>query len=46
MISVSEKDREVLRFLWVRDLLDDPPPYIVVRFARVVFGVLCIVLFF
>lgn len=41
MISVSEKDREVLRFLWVRDPLDDPPQYIVLRFATVVFGVSC-----
>ena len=41
MISVSEKDRDVLRFLWVRDPIEDPPQYIVLRFARVVFGVSC-----
>ena len=41
MISVSEKDRDVLRFLWVRDPIEDPPQYIVLRFAEVVFGVSC-----
>ena len=36
MVSVSEEDRDVLRFLWVDDVGSDTPT---TRFARVVFGV-------
>ena len=39
MISVQEEDRDVLRFLWVKDLKDDVPDVTVLRFTRVVFGV-------
>ena len=39
MISVTEKDRDVLRFLWFNDLTKDDPDMIELRFARVVFGV-------
>ena len=39
MVSVSEEDRNVLRFLWVDDVGSDSPTTQVLRFARVVFGV-------
>ena len=39
MIAVNEKDRDVLRFLWVDDVTKDEPEVRVYRFARVVFGV-------
>ena len=39
MIAVNEEDRDVLRFLWVRDVKKDPPDIQTLRFARVVFGV-------
>ena len=39
MITVDEKDRDVLRFLWVNDLKSDSPSFVVLRFTRVVFGV-------
>ena len=39
MISVSEDDRDVLRFLWVNDVHSETPTTRVLRFARVVFGV-------
>ena len=39
MISVREEDRDVLRFLWVKDLKSDVPDVTVLRFTRVVFGV-------
>ena len=38
-ISVAEKDRDCLRFLWVRDVSKDPPDVKVLRFNRVMFGV-------
>ena len=41
MVSVSECDRDVLRFLWVEDVNKEPPEIRVLRFARVVFGVSC-----
>uniref|UniRef100_A0A1X7UEZ4 Reverse transcriptase domain-containing protein n=1 Tax=Amphimedon queenslandica TaxID=400682 RepID=A0A1X7UEZ4_AMPQE len=41
MISVSERDRDVLHFLWVKDTNEDSSDYMVLRFARVVFGVSC-----
>jgi hypothetical protein len=39
MIQVAEEDRDVLRFLWVKDLKAEPPEIIKLRFARVIFGV-------
>ena len=39
MISVAERDRDVLRFLWVDDISKMNPDVISLRFARVVFGV-------
>ena len=39
MVSVAEKDRNVLRFLWIDDVLKDDPKIIPLRFRRVVFGV-------
>ena len=37
--SVSEEDRDVLRFLWFDDLKKEYPQVIVLQFARVVVGV-------
>lgn len=39
MISISPEDRDALRFFWVDDIAKDVPEIIVLRFARVVFGV-------
>ena len=39
MVSVTEEDRDVLRFLWVTDVTSDSPRVQVFRFSRVVFGV-------
>ena len=39
MISIDEKDRDTLRFLWVDDKDSELPRKQVLRFARVVFGV-------
>ena len=39
MVSVEEADRDVLRFLWVKDLKREPPEFEVYRFTRVIFGV-------
>ena len=39
MISMAEKDRDVLRFLWVNDISLEEPAIVVLRFAQVVFGV-------
>ena len=39
MISVNPKDRDVLRFLWVKDPFSSEPEIVVLRFSRVVFGV-------
>jgi len=39
MISVAKKDRDVLRFLWYKDVHTDHLDLMEVRFARVVFGV-------
>ena len=41
MITVNQKDRDVLRFLWLKDLRKRPPDICVYRFTRVVFGVAC-----
>jgi hypothetical protein len=38
-ISISEEDRDFLRFLWVNDIKSDQPEVVVYRFARVIFGV-------
>ena len=39
MISVTERDRDVLRFLWIDDISKVNPEVVTLRFARVVFGV-------
>ena len=39
MISIDEKNRDTLRFLWVDDIDSELPRKQVLRFARVVFGV-------
>ena len=39
MVGMTEKDRDVLRFLWVDDIDKLPPEIVVLRFTRVVFGV-------
>jgi len=39
MVSVAKCDRDVLRFLWVSDVSQPESEPIVLRFARVVFGV-------
>ena len=41
MVSMREKDRDYLRFLWVDDITQERPAIQVCRFARVVFGVSC-----
>ena len=41
MFSVQEKDRDSLRFLWIRDPRSEEPEVVVFRFTRVVFGVNC-----
>ena len=40
-IEVDRKDRDCLRFLWVKDPLDDNSLIVIFRFCRVVFGVNC-----
>ena len=39
MVSISEEDRDVLRFLWLDDIAKSDPKVQVLRFSRVVFGV-------
>lgn len=39
MVSVSPKDRDVLRFLWVEDPFSERDKLTTLRFTRVVFGV-------
>ena len=39
MVSMAEKDRNVLRFSWVDDITKDTPKIITLRFKRVMFGV-------
>ena len=41
MISINQRDRDALRFLWVSDLDKQPPDICAYRFTRVVFGVAC-----
>ena len=40
-VSVNEKDREFLRFLWFDNVFSDQPKIVRSRFARVIFGVTC-----
>ena len=40
MIFIAEADRDVLRFLWINDIGQNSPEIVVMRFARIVFGVL------
>ena len=40
MVGIHEADRDVLRFLWTKDPLADPPKVKRYRFTRVLFGVL------
>ena len=39
MVSVQESDCDVLRFLWVQEVSEDPPKIRPLRFTRVVLGV-------
>eukprot|EP00731_Ephydatia_muelleri_P009272 Em0004g1610a len=39
MVSVSEEDRDALRFLWIHDINAQLPRLVIMRFARVLFGV-------
>ena len=39
MVSMSRKDRDVLRFLWFKDPFADQLDIVEMRFTRVVFGV-------
>ena len=39
MVGITEADRDVLRFLWFNDAMAEAPTPVVLRFARVVFGV-------
>lgn len=39
MIAIDEKDRDVLRFLWIDDVTKEEPKIRAYRFTRVVFGV-------
>ena len=41
MIAIAKTDRDVLRFLWVRDIEEQSPNIIVLRYTRVIFGVAC-----
>lgn len=39
MVSVADSDRDVLRFLWIKDVNGPLSDVVVMRFTRVVFGV-------
>jgi hypothetical protein len=39
MISIAPKDRDVLRFLWLKDAFQEESEIVKLRFTRVVFGV-------
>ena len=39
MVSVEKKDRDSLRFLWAHNVGEETPEMMVLRFARVAFGV-------
>lgn len=38
-VGIAPEHRNYLRFLWIDDILKDNPQLVVMRFARVVFGV-------
>ena len=38
-VAIAPEHRDYLRFLWIDDILKDDPQLLVMRFARVVFGV-------
>jgi len=38
MVSISEKDRDMLRFLWMKDPLKVDSEIIQFQFARLIFG--------
>ena len=40
-ISMRESDRDILRFLWIDSITKENPEIIMMRFARVLFGVNC-----
>ena len=39
MVSMAERDRDVLRFLWFDDIANEEPEVVALRFTQVVFGV-------
>ena len=39
MVSMAEKDRDALRFLWIDDITKEDPEITNLRFMHVVFGV-------
>ena len=39
MVGVAPEDRDVLRLLWIDDILTDNPTLLIKRFTRVIFGV-------
>lgn len=39
MVHIAEEDKDALRFLWIDDIDKAKPEVVVLRFARVVFGV-------
>ena len=39
LMASVEKDPDALRFLWVRDIHENPPKIRLLKFTRVVFGV-------
>ena len=41
MISINERDRNALRFMWIKDLRQQPPDICIYWFTQVVFGVAC-----
>ena len=41
IVGIKERDRDVLRFLWIKDPNQRPPEVCAYRFTRVMFGVAC-----
>ena len=39
MVVIAEEDRDAVRYLWVDDITSKNPKIVVLRFARVVFGI-------
>ena len=39
IVGISPEDRDVLRFIWVNDINEEPMRPVVLRFTRVVFGI-------